>query len=494
MTAKTNKTGMLSLRITELLSHLDKAGLKELEKLIQSPFFSTGRNIAPLFKELKKFHPGFNHKEITEANLYTRAYGKKEFNKTVFRKLVSDLTTVAEEYIRWRFYSSNEPVRALALSNGYALINDFDGMKKALQQTEKKFDKLKVNHDYYEYLYELQQHYIHYYQSKADIYTTQGENVILRGNHFVMNFLVRLPQQLHDIIVIKEGYYSGKTPDIILGFASCIDIEKFINTLKLNNDVNYDIAALYGYNALLWTDKGNPEIFRKALSLYRKNIGKLDNMDKYILGILMGTFCTKTEIEGNPELIPELAGLYEFMLKENVLSGVYGKFIPGQIFTDYINRLAQLGKLEEAETVIKNTSGLLHPDAKNKILNLCNALLFTVKGNYEDSIELLKNMNPEEIKEKTSVKSLMAINYFELGYFENLLSLIEAAKKFIAENKFMTPSRKEYTSAFYSLLKKITIFKLNGADEFKIKELIEQINNTRYTTHRRWLLEKAESL
>ena len=144
---------MVSLRITEILSRLSKAELKEFDKFVQSPFFSTGRNIYPLFKELKKFHPLFNNKSLTEESLYSRAYGKKEFNRSVFRKIVSDLTSTAEEYIRYRSYRAGEAQQALALSNGYAIMNDLDGMKRALLQAEKKLSGLKVNHDYYEFLY-----------------------------------------------------------------------------------------------------------------------------------------------------------------------------------------------------------------------------------------------------------------------------------------------------------------------------------------------------
>ncbi|MBL8016374.1 MAG: hypothetical protein JNK43_03820, partial [Ignavibacteria bacterium] len=136
----------------------------------------------------------------------------------------------------------------------------------------------------------------------------------------------------------------------------------------------------------------------------------------------------------------------------------------------------------------------LHGDTKTRVLNLCNALILTVKGDFEGSLNLLKDMNPEEIKEKTSVKSLMAINYYELGYYENLLSLIDAAKKFIVENKYMTASRKEYTSAFFNILKKITMLRLNGNDEFTANELASQVLRIPYITHRKWLMEKANEL
>lgn len=485
---------MLQLRITEILSHLNKAELKEFEKFVQSPFFSTGRNIYPLFKELKKYHPSFTNKELTEENLYSRAYGKKEFNNNVFRKLVSDLTTVAEEYIRFRFYSSSEPQRALALSNGYAIINDLDGMKKALQQAEKKLSSLKINHDYFEYMYELEQHYIHYNQNRTDAFTTHGSNAIKRSNNFVMNFLVRLPQQLHDFYVTGEGYYSGSETSIISEFIENVNLEGFLENLKANGDENYEIAALYGYNALLWTSKGNEDNFHKTLNLYKLCLDKLDKMDKYILGILMGTFCTKKEIEGNSGLIPVLVELYELMLKENILSGVYGKFIPGLIFADYVSRLVQLNRIEDAENFIMENSSKLLPEAGNRTRNLCNALIYTMKGENERSLKLLNETDTVEIKDKTSLKSLMAINYFELGYYENLLSLIDAAKKFISENKFMVSGRKEFTSAFFNALKKITLLKLNGTDEFTAKELKEMVANAPYITYRRWLLEKIEKL
>ena len=485
---------MVSLRITEILSRLSKAELKEFDKFVQSPFFSTGRNIYPLFKELKKFHPLFNNKSLTEESLYSRAYGKKEFNRSVFRKIVSDLTSTAEEYIRYRSYRAGEAQQALALSNGYAIMNDLDGMKRALLQAEKKLSGLKVNHDYYEFLYNLQENYIHYYQNTTESITTHGIYAIKRANNFIMNILVRLPQQLHDVYVTGEGYYSGNETSFIKHFTAAIDIEGFLIKLKESKDVNYDIAALYGYNAVLWTPRGNETHFRKALHLYKACLDRLDKMDKYILGILMGTFCIKTEIEGNAGLIPVLTELYEFMLKENVLAGVYGKFIPGLVFSDYVSRLVQLDRIADAEKVILENSSRLLPEAKNRTLNLCNALIYTVKGEHERSLKLLNDMSPEEIKEKTSAKSLMAINYFELGFYENLLSLIDAAKKFIVENKYMTASRKEFTSAFFDMLKKITMLRLNGSDEFAAKNLAAQIQKIPYLTHRRWLMEKANEL
>jgi hypothetical protein len=58
----------------------------------------------------------------------------------------------------------------------------------------------------------------------------------------------------------------------------------------------------------------------------------------------------------------------------------------------------------------------------------------------------------------------------------------------------MTASRKEFTSAFFDMLKKITMLRLNGSDEFAAKNLAAQIQKIPYLTHRRWLMEKANEL
>src|SRR5205085_5044726 len=77
-----------------------KAEFKEFEKFIDSPFFSTGRNLKPLYLSLKKFYPLFDNMNFTRENVFNEMFDGKPYNDTLMRRHISDMIKMTEEYIK----------------------------------------------------------------------------------------------------------------------------------------------------------------------------------------------------------------------------------------------------------------------------------------------------------------------------------------------------------------------------------------------------------
>ncbi|MEI7485462.1 MAG: hypothetical protein WCK13_12195, partial [Ignavibacteriota bacterium] len=95
-------------KLIKLLSSLSKQELKEFERFLTSIYFNEGKNYKHLVRELKKFHPEFNHPKLTNEYIHLKAFGKSKLNQKVFLNRLSKLSIVLEEYLIHKMISSNK--------------------------------------------------------------------------------------------------------------------------------------------------------------------------------------------------------------------------------------------------------------------------------------------------------------------------------------------------------------------------------------------------
>jgi hypothetical protein len=90
---------MHNSKLIGLFKTFSKAEFKEFEKFVASPFHSRGRNLMPLYKYLKEFHPEFTHKKLDIEYAFKAIYPGKAYNMLVMRKLTSELEKMGEDYL-----------------------------------------------------------------------------------------------------------------------------------------------------------------------------------------------------------------------------------------------------------------------------------------------------------------------------------------------------------------------------------------------------------
>jgi hypothetical protein len=486
---------MKKSRITEIIKHFSKEEIKELKKFCRNPLTSPGRNIFPLLNGYLNYYPNFeNVKGYSDENVFKTSYKDKTFNKVIFNKLNSDLITVIEDYISYKEFKSNEIERNLLLIKSYASKNDIKGMLKYLKKTERLINKIKIDANYFKYLRDLNDYYVYYFQASSDSYKLHLKNSVMVFSNMIKYFLTRIPVLVHDLIAIEfaYNYKHNETENFINLFLQGFDIEYFTNKVKNANFAYKEIIMIYAGLLKLFQINCSHEEYKNIFKLFKKNLNKFDSNEARSLGIILNTYCSIKLIEGNFEYNKESLKIYNLMLKNNIF--IYEGFIPYQIFIDYVSKAFALNNSETILNFIKNYKEQLHPRVKNHTVKLSEALMYILNKDFEKSLKMLSDASMNDVKDKSDIKMLMAINYYELGYYSSLTDLSKSAIKFLESNKQISEKRREILKPFFITLNHLANYHLNKQEAVKLEQYEKEISCMKFIAHKSWLLQKIKSL
>jgi len=492
---------LYSLKITEILKTFSVQELKEFEKFVSSPFFSRGRNVVPVYKAVKKFYPDFNDKKYNKENIFRLAYKNKKFSSALYRRLISDLTLLAEEYLRYLWFNSAGVEREIALVYGYSRKNKFKLMAAPLKKLSRQLDTMRVDQDYFEYFYQLQCMYVHYYQCASDNYRLHLRNSIDKGEFLILNVLSRLAQILHDNFVLKHAYNCDYEENILNAFKDNFSIEGFIDSVSRKEGKYNKIINFYSSLIKLYIDtekKGNNQTrdiendFTMSFGYLKEIYNELNYSERNLAGVILTTFCTLKINEGLDVFVKHIFDLYKFMFQENIL--LYSGFIPYQVYLDYLSKAFFLNETEIAENFINEYTAKLNPEVKDLAYGQSMAMLMLNKKKYTESLEILKKIKPFDFKNKCEIRILQAVNYYELGYYDNLEHFIETTVKMLEKNENITIYKKRIYVPFFSYLRKLIKFRYKDTDKIEAELLINSINSEKYFSYKKWLLEKFREL
>src|SRR5690349_19258339 len=110
---------MENSKLVSILRALSRDELKELEKFIASPYFTTGRDCMPLFLVLKARWPKFTGHSITKSAVYEELYPGKTYgdkkSKSILSTLSSELYGLTLEFLTYSNLKSDERGKKLLL-------------------------------------------------------------------------------------------------------------------------------------------------------------------------------------------------------------------------------------------------------------------------------------------------------------------------------------------------------------------------------------------
>ena len=91
--------GISHYTFVKILKKFSPDEIKEFEKLLNSPLHNNHLTLVKLFGELKKYYPKFSDRKITKEFLFGIVNKGKSYDDKLFRKYLSRLNKLAEEYL-----------------------------------------------------------------------------------------------------------------------------------------------------------------------------------------------------------------------------------------------------------------------------------------------------------------------------------------------------------------------------------------------------------
>ena len=135
----------------------------------------------------------------------------------------------------------------------------------------------------------------------------------------------------------------------------------------------------------------------------------------------------------------------------------------------------------------------LHPENRDNLKNLAYAYLYFLKGEFERSLEHNSLINTDFFFFKTDVKNLLMKNYYELNYFEEAFSCIDAFKHFLSSNKELPEAFKDFYRTYIKLYEDLIKIK-SGKSKKEPLFIKKEIEKKAHPSFKQWLSEKANEL
>jgi hypothetical protein len=434
----------LDNKLITILKTFSKEEFKEFEKFIESPFFSSGRNLKPLYLTLKIFYPDFDSKQFTNENVFGMIYKNREFNAALMRKLISDMTKTAEEYL----------IQIAVRKNPYYyyVLKLIEFTEKGLvKQFEKYYSEaenyVKINPfasgEENRLLNELYDIKINNYYDRG-LQNKLNDLIIQSCTYQINSFFFTLIDNLQSINANDSSFGKSERKHIINNFIENFNFDNFANA---SSDPKIKIYNLYMHEIKGSNDE-NTILELKGLLNKHKNIFHKSELYELYKGLTSMCIILKGKKSNNIEYNKLLFEIYDDALKNDVLSNPATGSIDLLRFRNVIHTALDISNTGWAEQFIKNYVKTLPQDQVKNLENFFYGMIEYSKGNYEMTIEYISKVNQSQFVFMNDLKFLYLKCYYDLNHIENAISLVSSYRHYVSYNDAIPIDHKQHIFDF----------------------------------------------
>jgi hypothetical protein len=483
---------MQDSKLIEILKIFTPKEWKDFEKFVNSPYFSTGRDVSGMYAVLKKYYPDFTSDNLSKEKIFTSLFPSESFNEKKLKNITSDLTGMAEQFL------VHESVAADSLQFDQALAKVYKNKKndrlfyRTLTSLEKKLpvtfesDACFIDTEKYERL--LEEYYIgiHRFDKSVPIRVKYTERVILT---FLVNFL----RKQRDKIIIETDYNMEFRSTLIESVYESIDFKKMLTLLKEKNSEWAWFVEIYYYAFKTLQDVNDEKMFKKFQELFFENIDKFNRKEQYFIfndfiawihskDNKLGTFSVRDEFE-----------IFKKMLQAGAYSPAETEFMSVLLYRNIMNMAISLSEFEWFENFIKVFTQKLKPEFRENMENLALANLLFEQGKFESSLERLGKIPYDVFIYKVDIKNLMLRIYYELDLYDPAFSMINAFRNFLSSSDEISEGFKTQHMNFLNFYNKLLKMKADNKKE-DAGFLAREMEKKDSLASKHWLIKKASQI
>ena len=483
---------MIKSKSIILLKSFSQGELAEFLEFLESPYFNKNSRVTKLFRELKKYYPEFESRGVKKEALYNKMFPGKAYNEQVMKNLISELLKLEKLFISIQSFRSNkfrfslETLSGLTARHAEPLIwKELENLKNFLADKE----TVTALQNLYSHL--MEENLFSYFiisnnqQEASEIIERSGEQLTI----YFLKTILRLSINNHINRFSFNMDINHNYPDMIL---SAVDIPKYLEYPELKNSKEAAHLKLF-YFALQSVKDTNDELsYKNYHMLLFENISELTTGDKQLYLHFMESLCAQKINAGKTEYYRDLHETFVYEINNNLYGSDLNKMTILK-FRNIILCAIRCGEYDWAEKFINDFKGKLDKDNRKNIVELALAQLNFEKGDYNATLDHLKKIKTDQVFFKVDVRNLNLMTLYELGYYENAISLIESFKKLLYNNIQFT---EQYSSKNLNFINSVnTLIKIAlDKDMSEANLLLEKINGFSVLSNKKWLLKKIEEI
>lgn len=469
----------------------------EFEKLLISPFFNNHSTIIKLFCELKKYYPEFSDKKITKEYLFNVVNKGRKYDDKLFRKYLSRINKLAEEYLNIiEIRSHNDKVELNILSQ-LSKRDLKEAYSKKLKKVEKSFEKdnkidgarFFLKHQFSEMKYN--------HKSTGNNIVPNNEDLTDSFDNLINYFLFFSSSLLNQIDSNHYSFSSEEDENPLYLLLDKFKIEEYIDDIKkikTNGSIDRNLFLEIVLNDVKMNSAGpGLQAFKNLNALVYGNLEKFSDRMLYYLLQRMNVFCILESAKGN-DMNTEIFENYKILLEKDLFN-IEGEKTPLTLldFRQILSSALKNNAFEWAEKFIKDKLHLVKEDLRINTFNYGSAVLSFNKKKYTDALAHISKIKSESLPITTDIYVLKAKIFYLLGHFDSALDVANSFRHYVTGNKLISDFHKETFLNFlkyYKVILRLTVKK----DKIKLNMLLDEIKNSYYTKEKKWMIETINAL
>jgi hypothetical protein len=465
---------MQGSQLFQLIKSLNKHDMRELRKVVRSPYFNQREDVIQLFdlidKTLNSKQPNFSKEKV-----FGLLFPNKKFDDVLMRQIMSYLMKTIEKYLITEGMLQNDYESELQLIHALILRNADKIVEKNFEEFEKNSNqKLNKNAHYHYYKYRM---LIEEYEYRSKKKRSSEVNLQVLSDEL-------------DFFYLSETLRQASILNAHQTVSNVIYVQPMLNSVlsraqELDNSVHSISAYFYTYKMLVEPENSShfenlSNFIINQSSFFPEN----EIRDLYIFAI---NYCIKKLNKGEKKFGIEALKLYRTQIDTGLL--LNNRIIPPYDYKNILMLALKAEQYEWAEGFLNEFKQYLPEKDRENIFNYNLALFYFRKGkqHYGEAMSLLQIVNLTDVLYNLDARRLLAIIYFENNDFQALQSHIESSKIYLHRHKDIGYGHDSYVN-FFRFLEKIQ--KINMRDT-KAKEILRgEMTGTQLLAERDWLINK----
>ena len=462
--------------------------IEEFGRLVESPFFNKQKTLIRVYSEIRKYYPEFSGPEFTKEVVYERIYEGKPFDDVVFRKYLSNLNRLAEQYLIQIQLRGDELNFRNALLEQLENRNQTRPFRKLLSDTRDCLNnKLELKTFYHKHI--LQECVI---SNQVKTNSLSELNTNIKKSELYLQLYLLLNECLNTVqeFILNLSFRYENSVNIESESENNLKVSGFLKDAEYLTETERLFARLCLDNIKLVQDPLNPELVVRL----KASLGNISNMLsaelKYIFYSHLNTFYMHAISSGMRRFSRSLFESFKTMVEEGMFVYCGKDFINFSQFREILLNAIEVCELQWAEDFIKRYSGTQPSYIKETVHNYSHALLSYEKNDLNAALSHLLLLSDEDAVIKLDTEPLRMMIYYDLDYPEQALSVAERYRRFVLQKGNYSDAIAERQLEFIRVIKFLIRYKYSSERICGRKEFLNMFSSVESMRRKDWILKK----
>lgn len=459
--------------LIKVIQQLSKRDVREIRKLIQSPYFNQRTDLLPLFNYLvdTKAAPPEYH---SPQQLFEIAYPQETFHLPRLRHLMTYLLNAIKSYF------AIEEARSEQVDWQLSLVRALRKRKlnKLYQQEFSKLQQLQERQQLRNTQYHFRNYLLHKENYEYTFRSSRSRDIPLQqltdelSTFYVADILHQSCSILTHKTVWKKDY------DIQM-------LEAVLQKVDQGYYLDSPSVAIYYHSYRALSDLDTVHHFEQLKILITEHWQQFppgETRDIYQLAI---NYCIRQLNRGEQQFIREAFELYRSGLEKKVL--LEDGLLAGLNYKNILRLGIALKEYEWAEQFLERYKPLLPKAERENTYRYNMAYYHFQKREYEQTMQLLQEVEFRDVFNNLDARRMLLRIYFELGEYNALESLLDSFKTYISRLKGIGYHKENYLNLIRFVRR---MLRGNLRQPAFREQLKVEVQQTQALAERDWLLDQ----